>query len=103
MSEKKFSKIVAENLSAKDTEDLVLKLICRATVGDSPQQDKKFIVRDVRIFVNTITKAVDTMRLSGINAVAKKQETEDYIEYTVKIPKEEATRKKSREKNIKTA
>lgn len=89
------SKIVAENLSAKDTEDLVIKLLCRATVTDSPHQEKKFIVRDVRIFVNTITKAVDTMRLSGINAVAKKQETEEYIEYTVKIPKTEATRNKA--------
>ncbi len=96
------SKIVAENLSAKETEDLVLKLMCRATVTDSPHQEKKFIVRDVRIFVNTITKAVDTMRLSGINAVAKKQENDEYIEYTVKIPKSEATREKS-QKNTKTA
>lgn len=86
------SRIVAENLSAKDTEDLIVKLLCRATVTNSPTQDKKFIVRDVRIFVNTITKAVDTMRLSGINAVAKKSETEEYIEYTVKIPKSDATK-----------
>ncbi len=86
------SKIVAENLSAKDTEDVVVKLLCRATVTESPTQDKKFIVRDVRIFVNTINKAVDTMRLSGINAVAKKSETEEYIEYTVKIPKSDATK-----------
>ncbi len=86
------SRIVAENLSAKDTEDIVVKLLCRETVTASPSQDKKFIVRDVRIFVNTINKAVDTMRLSGINAVAKKSETEEYIEYTVKIPKSEATK-----------
>lgn len=86
------SRIIAENLSAKDTEDIVVKLLCRATVTQSPMQDKKFIVKDVRIFVNTITKAVDTMRLSGINAVAKKSETEEYIEYTVKIPKSDATK-----------
>ena len=85
------SKIVAENLSAKDTEDEVVKMLCRTTVTTTATQDKKFIVRDVRIFVNTIAKAVDTMRLSGINAVAKKAETEEYIEYTVKIPKNEAT------------
>ena len=42
---------------------------------------------------HTINKAVDTMRLSGINAVSKKMETEEYIEYTVKIPKKEATEK----------
>ncbi len=97
------SKIVAENLNAKETEDLVLKLMCQATVNSSPKQEKKFVVRDVRIFVNTINKAVDTMRLSGINAVSKKLETEEYIEYTVQIPKCEATEKKAQKGKPKTA
>ena len=92
------SKIVAENLSAKDTEDLVVRFLCRTTVTESPTQEKKFIVRDVRIFVNTINKAVDTMRLSGINAVAKKSETDEYIEYTVKIPKSDATKQVAKKK-----
>lgn len=86
------SRIVAEGLSAKETEELIVRLLCTVTVNSSPKQEKKFIVRDVRIFVNTISKAVDTMRLSGIDAVAKKSETEDYIEYTVKIPKSDATK-----------
>lgn len=97
------SKIVADNLNAKETEDLVLKLMCQATVSSSPKQEKKFVVRDVRIFVNTINKAVDTMRLSGINAVSKKLETEEYIEYTVQIPKREATEKKVQKGTPKTA
>lgn len=84
------SRIVTEGLSAKDTEDEVLKLMYRATVDSKPKQERKLIVKDVRIFANTINKAIDTMRLSGINAISKRQETEDYIEYTVKIPKEEA-------------
>lgn len=96
------SKIVAESLSAKDTEDLVLKLLCQVTVN-SPKQEKKFVVRDVRIFVNTINKAVDTMRLSGINAVSRKLETEEYIEYTVQIPKSEATQARNSKRNPKTA
>ena len=96
------SKIVAESLSAKDTEDLVLKLLCQATVN-SPKQEKKFVIRDVRIFVNTINKAVDTMRLSGINAVSRKLETEEYIEYTVQIPKSEATQARNSKRNSKTA
>lgn len=97
------SKIVAENLNAKETEELVLKLLCQATVNNNQKQEKKFVVRDVRIFVNTINKAVDTMRLSGINAVSKKLETEEYIEYTVQIPKKEATQRKSAKGKPKTA
>ncbi|MBQ9743377.1 MAG: ParB/RepB/Spo0J family partition protein [Ruminococcus sp.] len=97
------SRIVAEGLSAKDTEDQVMKLLCRATITQSPKQEKRFVIRDVRIFVNTINKAVDTMRLSGINAVSKKLETEEFIEYTVKIPKAEAVETQKKKSRTRTA
>lgn len=88
------SKIIAESLSAKETEDEVVKILYSETVTAPKTREQKFVIRDVRIFVNTITKAVDTMRLSGINAESQKRETEQYIEYTVKIPKSEATKTK---------
>lgn len=45
------------------------------------------IFRDVRIFVNTVNKAINTMIQSGIPAESNKTETDDYIEFYVKIPK----------------
>lgn len=45
------------------------------------------ICRDVRIFVNTVNKAINTMIQSGIPAESNKTETDDYIEFYVKIPK----------------
>ena len=39
------------------------------------------MVRDVRIFVNTIDRAVKMMTGSGIPATAEKREQADYIEY----------------------
>ena len=48
---------------------------------------KTLIIKDVRIFQNTITNAVKVMRQAGIMADSIKRETEDYIEYIVKIPK----------------
>lgn len=45
------------------------------------------VVRDLRIYLNTLTKAVDTIRRSGLDARSAETETEDYIEYTVYIPK----------------
>lgn len=45
------------------------------------------IFRDVRIFVNTVNKAINTMIQSGIPAETNKTETDDYIEFYVKIPK----------------
>lgn len=44
------------------------------------------IVKDIRIFFNTINHAISLMKQSGINAVSEKNEGDDYIEYIVRIP-----------------
>ena len=44
------------------------------------------VFQNVKIFVNTINKAVETMKAAGIPADSKKIQNEDYIEYRVKIP-----------------
>lgn len=82
------SKVISEGLNITQTEELVDNIICGTyTESDGKQQKKRVVIKDVRIFINTINKAVDTMRLAGINAVSKRAENDDYIEYTVRIPK----------------
>lgn len=84
------SRVISDNLNVNETEAYVTDVLMRRTASPSQiksKGEKKIVVKDVRIFVNTINKAVDTMRLSGINATSCKSETDDYIEYTVKIPK----------------
>jgi ParB family chromosome partitioning protein len=54
------------------------------------KQHKQFIVKDVRIFLNTISHAVKTMQQSGIKAQALKSETDEYYECVVRIPKVQA-------------
>lgn len=54
------------------------------------QKKQKKVVRvfkDVRIFVNTVNKAINTMIEAGIPAEANKNETDEFIEFYVKIPK----------------
>lgn len=46
-----------------------------------------YIIKDYRIFVNSINNALSVMRDSGINADAKCEESGDVITYTVTIPK----------------
>ena len=55
-----------------------------------PQKPPLKIFKDVRLFVNTLNHAVDTMRRAGIAADAVKTETDDYIDYHVRIPKSAA-------------
>jgi len=61
------------------------------TETDKPKSKRTFVIKDVRIFFNTINHAIETMKLSGINAQALKSETDDYIECVVRIPKAQAS------------
>ncbi len=82
------SKIIAENLNVAQSEELIENLLFNSGVSENSKKGKrKIVIRDIRIFINTINKAVTTMQQAGINAVCKKNDSGDYIEYTVKIPK----------------
>lgn len=54
----------------------------------SPIDDRRTTVRgcDIRLFFNTINKAIYTMRQSGIPAVADREDCDDCTVYTIKIP-----------------
>ncbi len=55
---------------------------------DTPAQKPRRLpmVRDVRIFVNTIDHAIRLMTDNGVPATARREEGDGYIEYTVRIP-----------------
>ena len=57
---------------------------------DKPKEKRLFIVKDLRIFLNSIDKALETMKLSGIRAKTQMQEENDEVVYTIRIPKESA-------------
>ena len=77
--------IIAEKrLSVAETERLVSQILDND--GHRRQPPVK-LFKDVRIFVNTLNHAVDTMRRAGIEADSANSETDEYIEYIVRIPK----------------
>jgi len=81
--------MVEKKLTVAQTEKMLSQML------EQQRQPKRQItsqIRDIRIFINTINNALDTMKKSGINANAEKSETEEYIEYTVRIPKEMSPR-----------
>lgn len=76
--------IKEKGLNVEKTEKLIDSLC------DNKVKAKRNVVRvfrDVRIFVNTVNKAIETMKASGIDAETDRTETDDYIEFRVKIPK----------------
>lgn len=84
------SKIIAENLNVTQTEEMIDKLLYSTCVSEKSKGKQRIVVKDVRIFVNTINKAIETMKQAGIDAVCKHKDAGDYIEYTVKISKKQA-------------
>ena len=62
-------------------------------INQKPPIIREHVIRDFRIYVNTLTKAVDTIRRSGLDARTDKVENDSFIRYTVIIPKEKRKEK----------
>ena len=57
---------------------------------EKPKKDKplrKAISKDVRIALNTIKQSLSMVSKSGITVKTEEEDTEDYYQITVKIPK----------------
>lgn len=80
------SRVISEGLNVSQTEELVAYL-CKSSPKKKYRGKSKAVIKDIRIFVNTINKAIDTMRQAGIDAEAQKTDNEDFIEYTIRISK----------------
>lgn len=80
------SRVISENLNVSQTESLVSAL-CKSTPKKRSRGKSKAVIKDIRIFVNTINKAIDTMRLAGIKAETSKSDHDNFIEYTIRISK----------------
>ncbi|MDR3349838.1 MAG: ParB/RepB/Spo0J family partition protein [Acidaminococcales bacterium] len=78
-------------LNVRQTEELVERLLVYAAEGtvSAPEQlggKRTRIIRDVRIFVNSIKKVVDDIKKIGINVKLDKQETDKELILTMKVP-----------------
>ena len=52
-----------------------------------PARKPGYIIKDVRLFLNSIRRSVEIMQQAGVDAKVDRQETEEGITVTVKIPK----------------
>lgn len=78
-------KVIRNNLNVERTEKLIDDYISGKTERESLRRRSK-VFQNVKMFVNTINKAVETMQAAGISADSRKIQGESYIEYRVRIP-----------------
>lgn len=81
------SKIISDNLNVSQTEALVGIYKHNNPKTEKNRGRSKAVIKDIRIFLNSINRAIDIMRLSGIDAQSVKTDSENFIEYTIRIPK----------------
>lgn len=87
MKKRALAEIIFRGLNVVKSEELIEKMLDAEQEEKTPKVKNLRIFKDIRIFQNTINKAVDIMKQSGIEAVSSKEETDEYIEYVIKIPK----------------
>ena len=75
--------MIDRHLTVSESERLIEQMLSK----EGKQRNNFRGIRDVRVFINTLNHAVDTIRRAGVDADAAKSETPEYIEYIVRIPK----------------
>ncbi len=84
-------KIIADGLNLTQSEELIETILNPVSATDtidkheSPKPIRKAAIGDIKLFSNSLSKLLDTMKSSGISANSKKHETDKYIEYKVRI------------------
>lgn len=74
------------NLGVKQADELIERIIKKG-IDDKANEKAARSISDVRVFFKTITKAINLMNEKGIEASAKKDETDNYYEYLIRIEK----------------
>jgi len=93
---KVLQKVVEKGLNVRKTEELVQKVLekyCNPSKETDSKSRVTKSIKDIRIFVNTIRQAIDTMKKSGVNARAAQIDRGEYLEFIVRIPKQSDLKK----------
>lgn len=78
--------IVRTGLNVSQTEAYVEKRL-RVLEKTAPAGRRAYIIKDVRLFLNSMERSLKLMRDAGIPAEGSREETEDAILLTIRIPK----------------
>ncbi len=78
--------IIRQELSVAKTEAYIDALL-RAAPPKAKKPAPSYIVRNVRLFLNSLDRSLETMRRSGVDASCQRGETESELVLTIRIPK----------------
>ncbi len=82
--------IIRKELTVAQSERYIASLLMEPA---PPRRQPQILIKDVRLFLNTVERGLDMMRSAGVEASAQRQEEPETIVLTIRIPRSAATRK----------
>ncbi|MBP3509371.1 ParB/RepB/Spo0J family partition protein [Oscillibacter sp.] len=82
--------IADKQLNVAQTEQYIEQRLTQLQ-STPPKRRRTFILKDVRLFLNSLDRGLRMVREAGVDARTERQETEDSILLTIRIPKQRQT------------
>ncbi len=76
--------VVARDMTVAQTEALVERTL--HAIQTTPPPRRAYVIKDVRIFLNTIAHSLDVMKKAGVAAAMERTDGEENITLTIHIP-----------------
>ncbi len=80
--------MVRERMNVSAAEEYIDSLLSTPDEPPKPGRKTLFVLKDVRVFLNTLTHGLDIMKQGGIDADLQKKETDSELILTISIPKQ---------------
>ena len=80
--------IAARRYNVAQTEAYIDALLRAQTTA--PQRQPTYVIKDVRIFLNSIRRQLGIMQRAGVDAAVERDDTDDEIRMTIRIPRRSA-------------
>ncbi len=78
--------IIAKGFNVAQTEAYI-ETVLQKKEANARGRKPSFIIKDVRLFLNSINHSMDIMRRAGVDATCGREETDESITLTISIPK----------------
>ena len=80
--------VIRQQLNVAKTEAYIDAYLAKKNAQEPPKRGiRKLIVRDVRLFLNSVNHSLELVRSAGIQAETKQEETDNEIVLTIRLPK----------------
>ena len=81
--------VIARSMTVAQTEEYVEGLLEKSAVTPPPRKPT-YIIKDVRIFLNSVRRQIDIMQRAGVAANTEREDTDDEIRLIIHIPRHAA-------------